>query len=645
VCGAMTKHPAGLFRLFFIEMWERFSFYVIGWILLLYAQDTEKGGLGLSSFEANEIVGTYLAMVYFMPFVGGLLADRFLGYRRSVALGGLVMAAGLFLLAEPGFPCFVAGLACVCIGNGFFKPNISVMVGHLYEKGDPRRDSGFNIFYMGINIGALAASFAATWMRNEHGWGWTYRMAGFGLLLGVAILAISWRALARADRPPERSPDDMSVASIFGRVLLPTFAIGIAGYLVAEHALPPIKGLSAPVIGFLFGALVVIGFFVLLGRRASAEERPGLLALLPIYVAGGTFFMILHLNTTALTTWAESYTDRYSANVFDVIPGTRQNATPSYFANAAPEVPRPREETLLEVDDRTALLFGLQRFDESTLAAVTAAHPDLRSVVVSGRVAGREADPAAARYEGNGVNVYADGVVKIETSREGRITTDVPPGATPNGRVALLRSVDETDLAVTLVNQKTRTEVYAQASAARLPLGESLEVTDTVMFQSANAFCVIAFTPLVVWFFQRRAARGRAVPTARKLLYGLLLTAASMGLMVGAGWFSAGGAAKVSMLWLLLAYAIVTLGELCLSPIGLSLVTKLSPKRLVGLMMGGWFVATAFGNKLSGFFGGIQELVTPTMFFTVLTGCVLLVALFIRLVLPSLDAAIRKYGA
>ena len=174
-------HPKGLFPLFFTEMWERLAFYTMVGILLLYTIDAERGGLGLPRAQGNEIYGLYLAFVYFTPFLGGMIADRYFGYRRSVAIGGLLMASGLFLMGMPGFNFFVFGLIGLIIGNGFFKPNISVMVGNLYEPGDPKRDSGFNIFYMGINIGALAATLiVAPIVRNYWGWLWTFRAAGLG---------------------------------------------------------------------------------------------------------------------------------------------------------------------------------------------------------------------------------------------------------------------------------------------------------------------------------------------------------------------------------------------------------------------------------------------------------------------------------
>ena len=139
-----NKHPRGLFTLFFTEMWERFGFYLMVGILVLYATDSERGGLALDKVQAGEIMGTYLAFVYFTPFLGGMIADRFLGFRLSVAIGGVVMAAGYFLLGIRDLSTFYGGLGLLCIGNGLFKPNISAMVGNLYRPGDPKRDAGLD---------------------------------------------------------------------------------------------------------------------------------------------------------------------------------------------------------------------------------------------------------------------------------------------------------------------------------------------------------------------------------------------------------------------------------------------------------------------------------------------------------------------
>jgi POT family proton-dependent oligopeptide transporter len=177
-----------------------------------------------------------------------------------------------------------------------------------------------------------------------------------------------------------------------------------------------------------------------------------------------------------------------------------------------------------------------------------------------------------------------------------------------------------------------------------LPPGEYLRIANPELYQSLNAFFVVALTPLLVIFFARLSKFGRTITTARKIVWGISLTTLALLLMAVAGTFTLGGSAKVSGSWLMGFYLIVTMGELMLSPMGLSLVTKLAPKRLAGLAMGGWFLATAFGNNFSGFFGGIQSQMSPVSFFLVLAALAGAVAVFLRVLLPKLDEVIKQYG-
>ncbi len=639
------KHPKGLYRLFFIEMWERLAFYTMVNVLLLYATDFERGGLGLSSGEGNEIYGLYLAFVYFTPFPGGMLADRFLGYRRAVLIGGLIMASGLFLLSIPGKSFFYMGITGLVLGNGLFKPNISVMVGNLYEAGDPKRDSGFNIFYMGINIGAFVASFLASSVRNEYGWLWTFRVASIGLLVGLVILLLSWKALEKADRRPEKSPDDTSFAEVFTKILLPALVFGVLGFYAATTYFPNIPVRPA-VFGFLVGMVPVIVFFVRLGLTANPSERPGLLALLPIYVAGGTFFMVLHLNGSAMTQWANDTTRR------DIPAPSRfqQDALPSYYANAAEELPRPNPANLVPVSDpNIARMFGQKRMDEASLTAILAAHPELEPREFDASLAVTSIEGADKKIWMFSTAIYADGKVEIEETLDSHgspvTKVKVPEGTKALRRVALVREGPQGAFPTYVVSQDAFDSMYAGYTSKYGHAPELTEpglwvpVINPELFQSLNALYVIGFTPLVVGFFAWLVAR-RPVTTARKVFWGLCLTTAALLVMVVAGVFADGGASKVSGLWLAGFYAVITIGELLLSPMGLSLVTKLAPKRLVGLAMGGWFLATAFGNNFSGFFGGIQHMLDPVTFFLILAGLAASAALFIRLLLPRLDAAI-----
>ena len=658
----MLKHPKGLAPLFFIEMWERLAFYTMLNVLLLYTTDTERGGLGLSAGEGNEIYGLYLAFVYFTPFIGGMLADRVLGYRRAVLIGGILMATGLFLMGIPGYTYFVGGLVALIIGNGFFKPNISVMVGNLYQAGDPRRDAGFNIFYMGINIGALIASFLSAVVRNEYGWLWTFWAASGGLVLGLGILVVNWKNLRVADRQPEIDPEDTGMREVVIKILAPAFGVGLAAFLLANHYatggdlhLPLFGGTTVrpAVVGFLAGMIPVIVFFVRLGTTARPEEKPGLLSLLPIYVAGGTFFMVLHLNGSAMTQWARDTTDR----AIDVAWLPKQEALPSYYPNAGEEIPRPDPRSLVVVDDvKLARMYGQYKMDGASVAAVAAAASDVTvREFPADQTASGLSEPEQFVFN-RATDVYADGTVTVVEGRDSHgqpeVKVSVPEGAKPIRKVAFVREIDDgKDIGAFVVERQLFESLYEGYRAkfgkepTLLSAGEYLPVINSELYQSLNALFVIIGTPLVVLFFGWLVRRNREVSTARKVFLGMVLTTLSLLVMAGAGAMSDGGDSRVSSWWLVGFYALVTIGELCLSPMGLSLVTKLTPKRLVGLAMGGWFLATSFGNNFSGFFGGIQSQMEPTVFFLVLAGISGAVALFIFLLLPKLDAAIKKYGA
>ncbi len=649
-----TGHPKGLFRLFFIEMWERLGFYTIVNILLLYATDTERGGLGWPKDLGNEVYGIYLAFVYFTPYLGGLLADRFLGYRKSVFIGGLVFASGFFLLGTGQAWTFPVGLALLCVGNGFFKPNISAMVGNLYVKGDPKRDAGFNIFYMGINIGAFAASFLVAYTRNQWAWEAAFVAAGIGLLLSCVILLASWKVLEKADRVPGTNPEDTPFSEIMGRILGPALLFGVAGWAFAAFVLPSsvTKLVKATDIGFLIGAIPILLFFVNLSKRASDAEKPGLRALLPVYLAGGTFFMVLHLNGSAMTTWAEENTARHLGQkdpvvlVADTFPVFAGSAYPGSYGNAAADVLRPHQSTLLPIaSDPQAKMFGQKRMDEASLAELRGKLP--AGVAIEAFPTSGELSDEQKGWKKFSVEVFDKVTVEEGTDAHGLpvTTVKVDDGAKAKQRIVFVRTgEDGTRFATFLVTQARFEKLYV-GNPPQLPPGQYLRTANAELYQSWNALFVVVLTPLLMIYFARLLKRGVDFSTARKIFAGMVITALSAVVMAIAGFVSDNGAIKTSGLWLMGFYAIITVGELCLSPMALSLVTKLSPKRFVGLTMGGWFFATAVGNKFSGFLGVLQGAMSPTMFFLVIAAAVTLVALYILSVLPKLDAAIKQYGA
>jgi POT family proton-dependent oligopeptide transporter len=202
----MRRHPAGLYVLFFTEMWERFGFYCMSAIFLLYMKDKENGHPWLQK-NAAQILGLYLGFVYFTPFFGGILADQVLGYRLAIYLGGILMAAGYFLLAVDHIASFGAGLLCIILGNGLFKPNISTLVGKLYPQGDPRLDSAYTIFYMGINIGAFISPLTATILCNYFrkgtfdGYHVAFAAAGIGMVISLITFFLCRKWVIAEDRP------------------------------------------------------------------------------------------------------------------------------------------------------------------------------------------------------------------------------------------------------------------------------------------------------------------------------------------------------------------------------------------------------------------------------------------------------------
>jgi POT family proton-dependent oligopeptide transporter len=309
------KHPKGLMVLFFTEMWERFGFYLIIGIFFLYMTaggDAKFPGMGFSGAKASDIYGSYLALVYLTPFIGGLLADRYLGYRLSITIGGLLFSAGYFGLAIPNSEnAFYISLLLIIMGNGLFKPNISALVGKIYDsnpKYKPLKDSGYNIFYMGINIGGFACNFIAAYLRINYGWGWAFAAAGVGMLIGVVWF---WTGQTYAhdikavDKISPPTKDDMPMKRIFGTLFLPAIIAGFLGWIIPDNVFG-----SDSTDAFLFFSLVVVIFYINILRKARKQEKEPIKALLAVFGAVVIFWAIFHQNGAALTVWAEKYTDR-----------------------------------------------------------------------------------------------------------------------------------------------------------------------------------------------------------------------------------------------------------------------------------------------------------------------------------------------
>src|SRR5579863_4323612 len=252
-------HPRGLSTLFFTEMWERFSYYGMRALLILFMTATvANGGLGFPVSKAGAIYGLYTAMVFLLSVPGGWLADRITGQRRAVLWGGVIIALGHFSMAIPSLTTFYVGLALIVLGTGLLKPNISTMVGALYTEEDVRRDAGFSIFYMGINIGAMIAPLICGYLGENINWHYGFGAAGVGMTLGLVQYVAGGRYLGRAGLEHCGTPADLR---LFRRVLTVSLIAIVAGAAVVFAGFAPFsaEGLS-DVFGVLLTGIVVVFF-------------------------------------------------------------------------------------------------------------------------------------------------------------------------------------------------------------------------------------------------------------------------------------------------------------------------------------------------------------------------------------------------
>ena len=321
-------HPWGLSTLFFTEMWERFSYYGMRAILFLYmtAKITD-GGLGWSEKDAGPIFGLYAASVYFLPLIGGWLADRFIGAKRATLIGGVIIMLGHFALAVPTLTFFYLGLVLVATGTGFLKSNISAMVGHLYSKEDIRRDAGFSVFYMGINLGAFASPLVCGYLAQsdsfkniisgwgihpESSWHFGFAAAGFGMLLGLVQYVLGARNLRGIGDPPvvtspatqgENPTTSSYIAQMVGLVLIAVISVGIFALaydisFALKYALMPVVVLAG------LAAVLLTG----MQDKLTADDWKRIGVIMILFTFSTMFWMGFEQASTSLNAFADKLT-------------------------------------------------------------------------------------------------------------------------------------------------------------------------------------------------------------------------------------------------------------------------------------------------------------------------------------------------
>jgi POT family proton-dependent oligopeptide transporter len=502
------KHPKALPFLFLSEMWERFGYYLMIGIFTLYLKDV-KSGFAMTEKEASDLYGTFIALVFLTPFIGGLIADRYLGYRKSIILGGILMGVGYFLIGVHDLTMLYIAMTLIIVGNGFFKPNISTLLGSFYSKEEykDKKDEGYNIFYMGINVGGFICNFFGAALQILLGWHWAFMAAGVGMFIGVIVFLLGTKHYVGYDQKKGVQEGDMPFYKIILFILLPSFVFGAIGWLIKGVASD--ANVNSSIFGsdstdaFIFACIPIVIFYGSLYFKAKKEDKRSIGALLAIFGVVILFWAVFKLNGSALTTWADRYTDRE-------VTGTSGKVIAKL--KLAKEVEYKKDSTEL-YDDQ----FRLQK---------------------------------------------VNGVVKKE------------------------------------VNYPL---YFRNVAPDKLPAeGAKVHLWATNLSQSINPGWVVILTPLIVAFFSFLRMRKKEPSTPTKIAFGLLISALSVLVMIAAVKIGGNGTEKVSAWWLVANYGIITIGELFLSPMGLSVVSKLSPVNITSLMMGGWFLSTSIGNKLSG---------------------------------------------
>ena len=275
------KHPKALPFLFFSEMWERFGYYLMIGIFTLYLKDV-KEGYAMTEAESADLYGTFIALVFLTPFIGGLLADRYLGYRRSIIMGGLMMGIGYCLMSVHNIAMLYISMTLVILGNGFFKPNISTLLGNVYTTPQyiKQKDDGYNIFYMGINVGAFICNFFGAALYTTYGWQAAFTAAGVGMFLGVFIFIWGNKEYKDYDVRKPLQPGDMSLWQIVFVLILPCIIFGAVGwFLRGEDYIFDSNSTDA----FIFACIPVAGFYTTVLYRSNKNERPAIGAMFTIF--------------------------------------------------------------------------------------------------------------------------------------------------------------------------------------------------------------------------------------------------------------------------------------------------------------------------------------------------------------------------
>ena len=653
-------HPLGLYGLFGTEAWERFSYYGMRALLVNYMVLYH----GWQPAQASSVYKWYTSLVYLTPLFGGLLADRYLGLRNSILVGGVLMAAGHFLMAFEQLPIFYSALFLLILGNGFFKPNISTLVGKMYKQGDKRRDGAFTIFYMGINLGAFVSPIACGYLREHYGFHHAFTLAGVGMMVGLVIFLVTQRSVIKAVEeagntlktgsskvaeehapdPNEALPWAEGFAGLVRRTFPPFLIIAGVG-IAAYYALGVSRGEEKPTA--LIMPIAFVGVFIwmnitLAGIKGVARDRS--VAIFITFFFQVIFWMAFEQAGNALNLWAVANTDlhigsyKYPAEWWQAVNAVLIVLLAPLFAagwvwlgkrGIEPRTPTKvsialgfvalsfvpmvfgakAEDKYVNTQDLVALPEGIA-FDQKVHAGRLTFDPGTHALTVRG---------VLPRYVTNDLLIErTEAAAKLAGEAKDAPKEKVEAKAKLE---AFYKAVDNLESAT----RKARADAPVKLTLPELPptwvfpFSKEESEHDGVAYDPGTReliFKTYATTPI-----RRELKAAGADPSLRDALWALEKKSSI---------------ARVSGIWLFLSYLLATIGELCCSPVGLSLTTKLAPPKFASLFMGVFLLSSSLAQYAGGLIGESWGIIAPTKFFMIFVVSSALGMLLQMLLAPSM---------
>lgn len=643
-------HPAGLFVLFFTEMWERFSFYGMRALLVLFLVSALGiGGWDWPRENALALYGTYLALLYLTPIIGGTLADKYLGNRKAIIIGALVMTFGHASMAIE-IPFFLyLGLALLVIGTGFFKPNMTSFISILYKDLPEKKDGAYTIFYMGVNAGAFLGIMLCGYLGEVLGWSWGFGLAGIFMFLGLLQFILAQGIFGDVGKKPNvenkkietdnhtEIEDKLNPFTFIDKILIIIIAISGLTWIIND---PFSKIVNYNILSYqgndlshyiIFGTLLLF-IFLLFSRivRYSKITRDKMIA-----VSIFAFFIIFFWASFeqaggSMSIFAKDYTKRvlssnsaYIFNIIDVII------------------------TVVPILIITYVLFLLfkQTYKKYFLSNLILGFSFL---IIWGIVIWKinnnfntySYEITFQTYLANNINkpvtkntiLPANSTIKSDTT-----VVRASEELKANTRISII-DIDKKGTNFKYISKEKATEITTAIEAMVIKKRDNEIQIPATWFLILNSLFIIAFAPLFSKWWE---SKYNPKPAAKYAIGLFFLGIGFAFLAFGASKIPQGAkTASVSMAWLILAYLFHTLGELCVSPVGLSYVSKLVPPRMIAFMFGVWYLALAIGNKASGQMGSMIDEITAkydiSTFFLIFTFVPIIIGVLAFLLNPVL---------